>query len=165
MPTKCRLLSPAEFRQADDERLALARRRDADPEWMKAHKYGWATLAEITGPAVMWFAPWLHDPKNGDDTADRVAALLRINKGEKPGYLSKFYWLSWSTIRAPIVVLCPNGREWCVDAMSSNGDGWTVSGDPPTITCTPSIAVPVYHGFLQNGVFTDDVEGRGISGT
>jgi hypothetical protein len=55
------------------------------------------------------------------------------------------------------MVLTPNGKEWCVDAKSSNGDGWVVTGDPPKITCYPSIVVPDYHGFLREGVFTPNM--------
>jgi hypothetical protein len=39
-----------------------------------------------------------------------------------------------------------------------------VSGDLPKITCTPSIVVNGYHGFLTSGLFTSDLEGRGPTG-
>lgn len=66
--------------------------------------------------------------------------------------------------RAPdgrnLIVKCPGGAEWWIDGGASNGPGWTRTGVPPLITCTPSIDTGNYHGFLQNGVFTDDLEGR-----
>ena len=71
--------------------------------------------------------------------------------------LSPHYESTWKEKRPPLQVVCPNGKEWCVDAISSNGDGWVVTGEPPSITCSPSIAVPGYHGFLQNGIFTADI--------
>lgn len=38
---------------------------------------------------------------------------------------------------------------------------WSVSGDLPNVTVTPSInMVGVYHGWIQNGVITDDCDGR-----
>ncbi len=59
-----------------------------------------------------------------------------------------------------IQVVLPDGREWCITGPSSNGGGWTVTGTMPAITASPSILVPGYHGFLQNGVLTDDLDGR-----
>lgn len=42
-----------------------------------------------------------------------------------------------------------------------DGETWTVNGDPPNISVSPSInAVGDYHGWLQNGVLSDDCEGR-----
>lgn len=55
-----------------------------------------------------------------------------------------------------------NGRS---DRRSSNGDGWNVTGDLPAITCAPSIVVPGYHGYLRDGVFTADIDGRAPCGT
>jgi hypothetical protein len=157
----CRLLSRNEYRVAEDARMILAKQREADPEWMKVNnaKYGWATLDEITGPCVMWFAYWLYDPLDPQHKARRDKALEALAKGDayfagRHYYLSKFYWRDWSDKRPPICVLCPNGKEWCVDANSSNGDGWIVTGEPPAITCHPSIEVLGYHGFLTSGVFS-----------
>lgn len=106
-------------------------------------------------PGMMWLAPWYWDPAKGDEN--------RMRRGG--AHLSPHYWRDHAGTRPPIVVCCPNGREWMVDAKSTNGDGWKVTGEPPTITCAPSIAVPGYHGFLRDGVFTEDVEGRGPNGT
>jgi len=148
---QCRLLTPDEFRKADDDRMALGKRRGADPDWLKANKsdYGWARLVEITGPCVMWFATWYFDPNDPEHASRRIAALEGIAKGHPThGYLSRFYWQDWSDKRSPICVLCPNGAEWCVDAKSSNGEGWHVIGDPPLLRVTPSIDAPGYHGWL-----------------
>lgn len=62
-----------------------------------------------------------------------------------------------------IFVTLPATGDWCVDAFASDKStgGWTVTGELPTITVTPSInAVGRYHGWVQNGVLTDDCEGR-----
>jgi hypothetical protein len=60
-----------------------------------------------------------------------------------------------------LYVVTPGGH-WPVDHPSSdNGPGWTRTGEPPNVTASPSINfVGRYHGFLQNGVLTDDCEGR-----
>lgn len=68
--------------------------------------------------------------------------------------------------RAPIIVCIPDGNggvlKFCPD-MRANGDaqGWRVTGELPNITITPSInAEGIYHGFVTEGVLSDDVEGR-----
>lgn len=161
--TTCYFLDEAAYRVAQDARLALAKRREADPGWMAANNatYGWAGLDEVVPPCAMWFSPWLFDPHDPEDAERRTRALEAVRAGTFDSgshwSLSRMYWEQWSNKRPPICVLCPNGREWCVDAKSSNGEGWTVTGDPPLLTCAPSIAVPGYHGFLQNGVFTPNL--------
>lgn len=59
-----------------------------------------------------------------------------------------------------LILRLPDGTDWCIDGPANNGPGWQRSGEPPLITATPSIASGRYHGFLQNGVLTDDLEGR-----
>ena len=154
--TQCRLLTPAEFSDAEKARYALAQERGKDPAWMAANhaSYGWARIDEISGPCVMWFAAWMHDPANPAHMERREKAMAALARGEAWNGLSKFYWRDWSDKRPPIVVLCPNGREWCVDSVASNGDGWVVTGEPPNITCQPSIDVSGYHGRLLGGVFS-----------
>lgn len=160
----CHFLDEAAYRAADDARLALAKRRDADDAWKAANNatYGWASMHEVVAPCAMWFSRWFFDPALPNDGPRRHAAIAAIldgtfGAGERNYYLSRMYWQTWSHVRPPICVLCPNGKEWCVDSKSSNGEGWTVTGDPPALTCAPSIMVPGYHGFLQNGVFTPNM--------
>lgn len=91
-------------------------------------------------------------------------------------HLTAHYW-AHNAGRPPIMVLLPQRystgpglQEFCVDGQCHNGergyyDGWTVSGTPPQITVSPSInMVGSYHGYLQNGVVTDDVDGRKFEG-
>ena len=99
-------------------------------------------------PGDMWFMPWIYDPNDPKDRKGRT------------GYLAEGFWKDNADKRPPICVVTPSGSDWVVDAGSTNGDGWVVTGDAPNITCSPSIVVPGYHGFLKNGVFTDDLEGR-----
>jgi hypothetical protein len=59
-----------------------------------------------------------------------------------------------------LTAICPNGCEWIVDGEATGGGHWTRTGDarqPETLTVTPSIIAGDYHGFLQNGRFTDDL--------
>jgi hypothetical protein len=91
-------------------------------------------------PGDVWFAPWLLDV---------------------PGLLSVHYERDSRGKRPPIIVRCPDGADWCPDRPSTNGSGWTVTGDAPRFTASPSIAsIGGYHGFLRDGVLTDDVEGK-----
>jgi len=64
-------------------------------------------------------------------------------------------------------IMLPSGMEWIVYGHSSGpdkgpkGPKWSVQGVPPDITVSPSIhQVGYYHGFIQNGVITDDCEGK-----
>ncbi len=108
-------------------------------------------------PGMAWYCPWLYDPSEPGDQLENRAMKMS-------GYLSRFYFEDWASKRPPICVVCPNGQHWLIDSKSSNGEGWRVSGELPNITVSPSILIPGYHGFLQNGVFTADIEGRGPNG-
>ncbi len=57
-------------------------------------------------------------------------------------------------------VMLPGGYEWAIDGPSTSGGGWTRTGTPPKITANPSIKSPNYHGWLQDGVLSDDIDGR-----
>lgn len=75
--------------------------------------------------------------------------------------------------RAPLVIALP-GYDFPLDALEwkwdgtkviYHGNGWTISGDPPKITVTPSINLyGIWHGHITNGVVTKDAEGRVFAG-
>lgn len=74
--------------------------------------------------------------------------------------LSDEYLRGWAAHRAPLFIWMPNGYAWCIDSAYSDrkpqGPGWTVTGEAPNITVSPSIHhVGIYHGWLQNGVLSD----------
>ena len=81
-------------------------------------------------------------------------------------HISEYYWANNAAKRKPIAVILPGKHYFCVDQMCYSGTGgysggWTVTGDAPKITVHPSINyVGSYHGYLTDGVITDDVEGR-----
>ncbi len=54
----------------------------------------------------------------------------------------------------------PDRTEWCIDGPSRTGGRWTREGEPPLLTVRPSIASSGYHGWLSDGVLSDDLEGR-----
>lgn len=81
-------------------------------------------------------------------------------------YLSEEYFQRWYDKRPPLLVCLPNGTFWCIDSLPAKGEsGWDVTGEPPNITVSPSIyngpgQPNAYHGFLSNGILSDDIEGR-----
>jgi len=79
-------------------------------------------------------------------------------------HLSEYYKAN-NSHRRPLFVILPDKILWCIDGCCwSNGEhygGWTVTGEAPNITVQPSINIGgAYHGWLQNGVISDDCEGR-----
>ncbi|MCW2195010.1 hypothetical protein AB7M45_007781 [Bradyrhizobium elkanii] len=117
-----------------DEYKALGDKAVADGFWRNDRR--------IFLPGMGWFNDWYLDRDLGKD------------------FLSPHYYRDWFGKRAPIELVCPNGEIWCIDRMSSNGNGWQVTGEWPNITCSPSIVAGNYHGFLRGGEFTADLDGR-----
>lgn len=85
----------------------------------------------------------------------------RIESRLSPQYRSEF-----AGKRLPMVVFMPGGRYLCIDSRFTNrdgyyGDGWRVTGDPPRVTLRPSVnLVGDYHGYITDGVISDDHDGR-----
>jgi len=142
------LLSAEEYMKLNEDALSRGFYRD-DPR--------------IFTPGMGWLNPWHYDPTGERERAGLHVMHKHADRG-KTHFLSVHYWNDWSDIRAPIIVVCPNGEQWEIDRKSSNGNGWVVIGEWPYITCTPSIVVPGYHGFLKDGEFTPDLENRGLYG-
>lgn len=102
----------------------------------------WRNDRRVFLPGMGWFNDWYLDRDLGND------------------FLSVHYRQDWLGKRPPIELVCPNGDLWCIDRKSSNGDGWRVTGEWPNITCEPSIVAGDYHGYLRNGEFTPDLDGK-----
>lgn len=140
-----------------------------DPRWPTACACGYA-FAETDAWQVN------HDAVYGADGREWPARSL------PPGAMLDARW-SPAAWKGPdglgLTVVLPEGPYvegetdtrgwwWNVDGPSNDGAGnlnahaWTRTGDPkavpPTISATPSInAVGRYHGFLTNGVLTDNI--------
>lgn len=88
-----------------------------------------------------------------------------MSEGQEPGAM-------W-----PLKVHGSDDIHWCVrlpnrgifdihSLSSTDRKPWQVSGEPPTFTVSPSIVhlgnklQKGWHGWLKNGVLSDDVEGR-----
>jgi hypothetical protein len=57
-----------------------------------------------------------------------------------------------------LVIKLPCGDDWA--PVHPDGAGWDITGEPPIITANPSIMCEHYHGWLRDGVFSDDTDGR-----
>lgn len=103
------------------------------------------------------------------------AVLLRPESPRAAGVLG--YWVPRLSaeyererrfVRPPLLVFLPGVGWWCVDsAYSERGQpvpsqaSWSVTGDPPAVTLSPSVDLHgLYHGWIRDGVISDDVEGR-----
>lgn len=84
---------------------------------------------------AMWVADWI-EPGDGWTGPDGLCLMLRL----------------------------PDGTDWMIDGPTRSGGGWSRTGTPPQITANPSIAAPGYHGWLRDGVLSDDLEGRSYGG-
>lgn len=107
------------------------RRFSVRPSWAR---YGVAAADAGLPPApagAMWVADWV-EPGDGWTGPDGLCLMLRL----------------------------PDGHDWMIDGPARSGGGWTRTGTPPQITARPSIASPRYHGWLTDGVLSDDLEGR-----
>lgn len=80
----------------------------------------------------------------------------------KSARVSKYY-KEHNARRGLIWVSLPSG-DFCVDWCATDDPekkGWIVKGELPNITVEPSIdCVGHYHGFIRDGIITDDCEGR-----
>lgn len=79
-------------------------------------------------------------------------------------WYAPWYPKQWAGPDGKILCVQTPGGMWCIDQPSQNGSGWTRTGTPPTVTARPSIVARSgsggYHGWLTDGVLSDDLEGR-----
>lgn len=97
-------------------------------------------------PGMMWFARQQFIDSVGLD-------------GFSPNYRA-----DWAAKRLPLSICLPGGSMWCPDRCPDWGsnmvEGWKVTGDIPNLSAHPSIGKPDYHGWLKDGVLSDDLESR-----
>lgn len=101
---------------------------------------------------------------------DNINIDSEDTKFDWPWYMAKKYKISDYYFqnnfhRRPLFILLPQNTLFLIDGKCwSNGNhygGWTVRGEAPNITVEPSINIGgIYHGWLKDGVLTDDCEGR-----
>jgi hypothetical protein len=77
-----------------------------------------------------------------------------------PFYMGECYVKNWYGKRPPVCISLPGGYHWLLDGKSRDGTGWEVTGEEGLWTAKPSILVSNYHGHLNAGVLTDDLDLR-----
>ena len=98
--------------------------------------------------------------------AQRPPLVLALPDYARPN--AKLYFLVDGKCYSNTCTRCGRGvytnKCTCPDPQTPKGyyDGWTVAGEPPLITVSPSVnyddaerGVRHYHGFIQNGVVGD----------
>jgi hypothetical protein len=79
-------------------------------------------------------------------------------------WYAPWYPTEWAGPDGQILCVVTPGGLWCIDQPAQGGGRWTRSGTPPNVTARPSIVATMgnrsYHGWLTDGVLTDDIEGR-----
>lgn len=105
--------------------------------------------------------PPLPDPER---PGVRFTVLFRTPDGELLPFNKLKVGAIYRDARTGIRVKLPGysgQNRWDMEAFGGDGDTWNVSGEIPNVTATPSInCVGVYHGWVTNGVVTDDCDGR-----
>jgi hypothetical protein len=101
------------------------------------------------------------NPQPGDVWSMRMDEEMIQTYYEKHVF-SEEYLRDWKGRRPPLMICLPGAGPRILDQRwKDNTRGWTITGEPPNLTASPSIDIKgKYHGWLQNGVLSDDVEGR-----
>lgn len=113
----------------------------------------WPTVCEACSQPFSDNAEWM---------VNQEPLYLKKETGERwkkrdlpPGAMYNAWWMppEWSGKDGlSLVVVLPDSIHWTMDCPSPNGKPWQRTGIAPTITATPSILTPRYHGWLRDGV-------------
>jgi hypothetical protein len=93
-----------------------------------------------------------------------LCSIVQSHRDAKqPGHI-------WQAQNGHWLVLLPNGGVHDINGISEQGSPWLVIGQAPNLTVSPSIDYKIkgtdkpnikgWHGYIQNGVISDDCEGR-----
>lgn len=123
----------------------------------------WPTTCAACGFVFRDSDPWQVNVQEGWRRPDTGEVIHHGLMGIPAGAMWDAQWMpeKW---RGPdglsLTVQLPDGGAWCVDGPASNAPAgtfqtWARTGDPravpPTVSATPSILTPGYHGFLTAG--------------
>jgi hypothetical protein len=91
-------------------------------------------------------------------------SMYRLSEGEVVPFRKLRVGAMWRHPQKGIAVKLPgygSGVIWYMEMPGTDGCRWAVTGEMPNVTAQPSINfVGTYHGFVQNGQVTDDVDGK-----
>lgn len=127
-----------------------------DPRWPARCACGY-----VFTPGDVWqlfYERLYRDPRDGREYALRDAPAGAI--WDEPWNADHWHGADGRCLG----LMLPDGSSWIIDGPASNAPGklpgWDRSGQPPRLTARPSILTPRYHGWLTDGVLSDDLEGR-----
>lgn len=104
--------------------------------------FGMATVVKIAPESKYEFS----DDHNANRPGNEVV-WIRLPCHSNPGH--------------PIPSSRYEGQWFVPDHKYPNNQQWTVKGEWPNVTITPSIhCTGSYHGYVRDGVVTDDCDGR-----
>lgn len=126
----------------------------ADPRWPTHCACGYAFHAEHD-PWQLHYQALFQRPETGDEYVLRPESLPIGAMFDCPWFLPQ-----WAGPDGRCLQVMTPGGLWVIDGPSSSGGRWQRTGTPPLITARPSILAPRYHGWLTDGVLTDDLDGR-----
>lgn len=118
-----------------------------DPRWPKTC----ATCGRAFADADQWQVNY-HEVYTRSDGGPECTL-----KNVPPGGMYDAHWMRGSQVGPDgksLILKLPNGVPWFIDGGSTNGNGWTRTGEAPRITARPSILADNYHGWLTDGVLT-----------
>lgn len=98
---------------------------------------------ETPKPGHWWYCTW-----------------LKMVAGRPPEFLSSNYVKNDMKHRDPVCIVLPGGDHWIIDQKAFNGGGWVITGGEGKWTASPSIMTEAYHGYLKDGILTNDTDGR-----
>lgn len=90
--------------------------------------------------------------------------VANMREGQEPGAMWPIR--VFGTHERHWLVRLPNRGIFDIHSKSADGTPWTVTGQAPNFTVSPSVNYHPndhhngWHGWLQNGILTDDCEGR-----
>jgi hypothetical protein len=123
-----------------------------DPRWPKACGCGYVFV-----PEDMWQLNEHHLYRRSDN-----GELTTISDAPAGAMYDAYWYKAAGEPGKPdglnLVLKTPEG-DWHIDGPANNGPGWSRTGTPPNITCSPSIGIgnpQRMHGWLRNGVLEID---------
>jgi hypothetical protein len=126
----------------------------ADPRWPTQCSCGYV-FTHNDEQHVMW-----REVYRRQDTGEEIPMQMPMPVGSM-WYADYYTKLGWIGPDGHCLAVETPGGLWVVDQPSTQGRPWQREGTPPKVTARPSInIVGRYHGWLTNGVLSDDLEQR-----
>lgn len=94
------------------------------------------------------------------DGAIRPGCYFWMFRAEAPTSKESIRFLDkqWKNHQVHLIVCLPDGNLWdtCASMEEDGSGGWSISGELPNITTTPSVRIDSWQGRIQEGVIVDE---------